>query len=189
MRTVIRSIIYFFAFIFLIPFFVASRLRICSFLTLNTILSYFPGMLGVFVRRVWYKLNLAKCGRNFYVDFGGVMRTRKAKVGDDSYIGRYCLVGNVDMGSNVIISHQSFIMSETRQHGIGKNRTINEQMQKSESFSQTKIGDDSWICLNCVVGADIAPGTVVGANSFVNKSFEPYSVIGGVPAKFLKKRT
>ena len=185
-KTIIRWIIYSLAFVFLIPFFIASRLKIAIFFTLSTILSFIPGVLGVFTRRVWYKLNLKQCGKNFSVDFGGVMKTRKASVGDNCYVGNYCLIGNVEMGNNVTISHQSFVMSEKSQHGLTRSRPMNQQI-KSE-LGRTKIGDDVWICLNSVVATDVAEGTVVGANSFVNKTFETYSIIAGSPAKFIKKR-
>ena len=38
------------------------------------------------------------------------------------------------------------------------------------------------------MGVTIGEGAVVGATASVYKSVEPYDVVGGNPAKFLKKR-
>jgi acetyltransferase-like isoleucine patch superfamily enzyme len=186
LKNIIRPIIYAICFVVLIPFFIFSRLRLASFLTLNTILGTVPGWPGMFLRRVWYKLNLRECGKNLYVDYGGVFRTRKAKVGDNVYVGRRCLVGNVHMGNNITISHQSFIMSSKSQHGLSRSKPHTQQIKKN--LGQTKIGDDVWVCLNSVVASDLSKGTIVGANSYVNKVFDEYSIIAGSPAKLIKKR-
>ncbi len=37
-------------------------------------------------------------------------------------------------------------------------------------------------------GLRIGDGAVVGANSVVTKDVAPYSLVGGVPAKFIKSR-
>ncbi len=52
------------------------------------------------------------------------------------------------------------------------------------------IGNDVWICANVVIadGVKIGDGVVVGANSVVTKDIEPYSIVGGIPAKFIRKR-
>lgn len=52
------------------------------------------------------------------------------------------------------------------------------------------IGNDVWICANVVIadGVHIADGCIVGANSVVTSNVEPYSIIGGVPAKLIRKR-
>jgi acetyltransferase-like isoleucine patch superfamily enzyme len=34
----------------------------------------------------------------------------------------------------------------------------------------------------------IGDGSIIGANAVVTKDVEPYSVVGGVPAKLIKKR-
>ena len=38
-------------------------------------------------------------------------------------------------------------------------------------------------------GTTIGKGSIVSAGAVVNKDVEPYSIVGGVPAKLIKKRT
>lgn len=63
-----------------------------------------------------------------------------------------------------------------------------------EGHPQTKgdvnIGNDVWIGLNATIlsGVIIGDGAVIAAGSVVTKNVEPYSIVGGVPAKFIKKR-
>ena len=53
------------------------------------------------------------------------------------------------------------------------------------------IEDDVWIGANVTIlpGSYISKATIIAANSVVNKFIEPYSIIGGTPAKIIKKRT
>ncbi len=52
------------------------------------------------------------------------------------------------------------------------------------------IEEDVWISSHCVIirGVRIGRGSVVGAGSVVNKEVPPYSVVGGVPIRVIKKR-
>ena len=54
----------------------------------------------------------------------------------------------------------------------------------------TVIGNDVWFGRNCVVmpGVKIGDGAIVAAESVVTKDVAPYSVVGGNPARFIKKR-
>ena len=54
----------------------------------------------------------------------------------------------------------------------------------------TVIGNDVWIGQNVTImpGVIIGDGAIIAANSTVVKSVEPYSIYGGNPAKFIKKR-
>ena len=54
----------------------------------------------------------------------------------------------------------------------------------------TVIGNDVWIGQNVTImpGIKIGDGAIIAANSTVVKSVEPYTIYGGNPAKFIKKR-
>lgn len=64
-------------------------------------------------------------------------------------------------------------------------------MQKRpEDDQDVIIESDVWIGCNVTIlkGVTIGKGSVVAAGAVVTKSCPPYSVIGGVPAKVIKKR-
>lgn len=52
------------------------------------------------------------------------------------------------------------------------------------------IESDSWIAVDAYVhmGVTIGQGAVVGANACVYKNVESWTIVGGNPAKFIKKR-
>ena len=52
------------------------------------------------------------------------------------------------------------------------------------------IGNDVWIGKNATImsGISVGDGAVIAANSHVVKNVEPYSVVGGNPAKLIKYR-
>lgn len=52
------------------------------------------------------------------------------------------------------------------------------------------IGHDVWIGMNCVVhrGVSIGNGAVVASDAVVTRDVEPYSIVGGNPARHLKYR-
>jgi acetyltransferase-like isoleucine patch superfamily enzyme len=52
------------------------------------------------------------------------------------------------------------------------------------------IEDDCWIAANSIIlaGVTIGKGSVVAAGSVVATDVAPYSVVGGVPARLIKKR-
>lgn len=105
-------------------------------------------------------------------------------------IGSFCSIAE-----NVIIGH-----AEHPTHRISTSPLFykkNNPFQKSDfvcmeenEFQQTVIGNDVWIGVNAYVksGVVIGDGAIIGAGTIVTKDVEPYAIMAGVPAKFIRKR-
>ena len=114
-------------------------------------------------------------------------KTNLLEIGDQSYVGMFTILNGFKkklvIGKNVSIAQNVNIMTDS-----GPNAS--EKMQKFFPLleGEINIGDNSWIGANSIIMPNVILGEfcVVAANSFVNKSFPPYSVIGGNPAKLLK---
>lgn len=54
----------------------------------------------------------------------------------------------------------------------------------------TVIGDDVWFGMDALImpGVTIGDGAIIGARSVVVRDVEPYTIVGGNPAKPIKKR-
>lgn len=109
------------------------------------------------------------------------------EIGESSYVGMFTILNGfsrkLTIGKNVSIAQNVNIMTDS-----GPNAS--EEMQKIFPLisGEVQIGDHSWIGANVVImpGVQLGKFCVVAANSFVNKSFPDYSMIGGNPAKFIK---
>ena len=90
-------------------------------------------------------------------------------------------VDKITIGMKVAISREAFIC--TASHDITKpNRPL--------ITAPITICDGVWIGARAIIlpGVTIGEGAVVAAGAVVTKDVEPWSVVGGNPAKFIKKR-
>lgn len=94
--------------------------------------------------------------------------------------GKIILGNDVLVGPNVVMRASDHIMKDV-------NRPINQQ---GHTGGDIIIEDDVWIGANVttVGGIRIGKGAVVAAGAVVTRDVEPYTVVGGVPATFIKRR-
>ena len=100
-----------------------------------------------------------------------------------------CLASGVDcynvnlvhIGANTTVSQRAFLC--TASHEITK--SLNPLVT-----APIEIKDQAWIAAEAYVGmgVTIGQGAVVGARAVVVKDVEPWTVVGGNPARFIKKR-
>lgn len=66
----------------------------------------------------------------------------------------------------------------------------NKSREKNLSKGDIVVGNGVWIGYGATLlsGITIGDGCIVGAKSVVTKSFEPYSIVAGNPARCIRKR-
>lgn len=98
-------------------------------------------------------------------------------------IGKYCQFGPYSAINtfNHPFNHMTTYINK---------RLLKGEMSKYKTCTKTIIGNDVWVGKNAVIlgGVTIGDGAIIAAGSIVTKDVAPYSVVGGVPAKELKKR-
>lgn len=114
-------------------------------------------------------------------------------------VGRYCAIGpyvhivNGRHPSKDFVSIHPAFYSTARQAGftyVDKDRFIESSYADSDNKMLVTIGNDVWIgdSVSIMEGVHVADGTIIGAGAVVVKDTEPYSIIGGIPAKLIRYR-
>lgn len=111
------------------------------------------------------------------------------EIGSSCSINPYSILyghGNLKIGNNVLIAAHTVIIPAN--HVFSDiNTPINLQGITKKGIT---IEDDVWIGAGCKIldGVTVGKGAVIAAGAVVNKDVQPYTIVGGVPAKELKKR-
>jgi virginiamycin A acetyltransferase len=149
-------------------------------------LSLIPGLTGIYLRRAFYRGVLPRCGPDASIGFGSIFSHPTAEIGVGVYIGPFCVIGDVTVEDDVLISSHVSILNGGRQHGIERlDIPIREQ---PGTWHRVTIGRDSWIGERSVVMADVGGQCVVGAGSVVVGPLEDRVVAAGSPARVIRVR-
>ena len=110
-------------------------------------------------------------------------------MGDNSNIGPYNYIGcsgKITIGNNVMLAPRVSIYAENHVFDHPEILIRDQGVEKKEVI----IEDDCWIAANSILlaGVTIGKGSVVAAGSVVTDNVPPYSVVAGVPAKWIKSR-
>lgn len=124
--------------------------------------------------RIWSNINKTK----IFVDKGGTLT-----VGRNSRInGVHISVSQqVQIGNNVRIAPYCIIIDNDY-------HKIDDHFSDEGNRQPIIIEDDVWITMNCMImkGVRIGRGAVIAAGAVVTRDVDPFTVVGGVPAKLIK---
>lgn len=112
--------------------------------------------------------------------------------GDKLIIGKFCQIAH---GTTFIMGAANHRLGSATTYPFnvmgGVWREISTpHIEELPHKGDTVIGNDVWLGRNCTIlpGVKIGNGAIVAACSVVTKDVAPYTVVGGNPARFLKKR-
>lgn len=142
-----------------------------------------------FVEKVEIAENSCIEGRVIFTGHG----KGRIKIGKESYIG-ICNV--LDWSNDIIIGDYVHIAGPST--GIWTHSSVptclngiplSNQSESVRPTAAVHIESNSWIGGNCTIypGVRIGHHSIVAPNSAVTKDVPPYSMVGGVPARFIKK--
>lgn len=141
------------------------------------------------MRGMFWGIFLKKKGKEvFMMARVKIMSPQKVEIGDDVRINSDSKIAGqrgIIIGSHVRISYNVNLVTEN--HEYRERRPISEQGYYGGPIV---IGDGVWLGVNVVVmpGIKIGEGAIVGANAVVTKDVKPNTIVGGVPARFIKNR-
>ena len=140
----------------------------------------------MFVLKPSFILRKSKVGTGSYV--GGHTLLNRSVVGKYCYVGCNCVINSTHIGNYTSIAPG--VQIGGMEHSYWEGSMSTHLSDECVEGNVTRIGNDVWIGAASIVkqGVKIGDGVVVGANSFVNKDVEPYSIVFGCPAKFYKYR-
>ncbi len=149
-----------------------------------------------FLKNIITRPNIIVGDYTYYDDFEDVHNFEKNVkyhfdfVGDKLIIGKFCMIASgatfimngANHVSNAITSYPFAIFgADWSQAMEGKHYPIKQD---------TLIGNDVWIGYKATImpGIQVGDGAIIATNATVTKDVAPYSIVGGNPAREIRKR-
>lgn len=141
-------------------------------------------------RAIFWGIFMKKIGKGVYIMEGcKILNPKGIEIGDHSGINHHTDIGGrggLKIGKYVMIGPYCQIITALHQTSDWR-KPISRQ---GIYCNKVIIEDDVWIGTHVVVLPDvkIGRGAVIGAGAVVTSDVEPYTIVGGIPAKFIKYR-
>jgi acetyltransferase-like isoleucine patch superfamily enzyme len=159
------------------------RARGClDFSGFNMAFALLPGVPGNWIRKEYYRRSLKKCGRNVQFKFGSFCQYYAAEFGDNVMFGYFNSIGEVQIGSDVVVGGFVNFLSGLNQHGH-KLGPVPFWRQPGDGRRKIIIGSNVWIGSNACIAASLGSSVVVAAGSVVIREVESCVIVGGNPAR------
>jgi galactoside O-acetyltransferase len=188
------------------------KLEIFNFFIL--FITRIPGLTGMLIRRFYLKRKVKFIGKNLSIDSSVIITGfENIQLGYDVQISNHSSLyahnyGKIIIGDRFGMNTNSTIgAADGGEIIIGNDVMIAQNVvirasdhefkdiqipisQQGHRGGKIVIGDGCWIAANVVITANVVIGehSIVAAGAVVTSNIEPYSIVGGVPAKLIRKR-
>ncbi|BDU51119.1 acyltransferase [Haliovirga abyssi] len=164
-------------------------------------------LINYYFYKYFYKWNFfgskIEIGKNIRFDNWNTYIEDNVKIEDNVILGGK---GEIFLGENTSLNPNCFIVSQKKVK-IGKNCMIAPNVYITDEihnhdridipikfqgykYKEVIIEDNVWVGRGTTILAGIKIGrdSIVGAGAVVTRNIEPFSIVGGVPAKLISKR-
>lgn len=149
-----------------------------------------------FLKNIVKNPNIIVGDYTYYDDFENVENFEKNVkyhfdfTGDKLIIGKFCMIAS---GAKFIMNGANHLTKAISSYPFAVFGNGWENAMDGKSYpnkGNLTIGNDVWIGHNATImaGVRIGDGAIIATNSTVVKDVEPYSIVGGNPAKEIRKR-
>ncbi|MBC7745800.1 MAG: CatB-related O-acetyltransferase [Flavobacterium sp.] len=149
-----------------------------------------------FLKNVIQNPNIIVGDYTYYDDFENVENFEKNVkyhfdfIGDKLIIGKFCMIAsNVTFIMNGA-NHLTDSITSYPFAIFGHDWSSAMEGKSYPTKGDTVVGNDVWIGYNSTImpGIRIGDGAIIATNSTITKDVEPYTIVGGNPAKEIRKR-
>lgn len=153
---------------------------------LSQLLSLIPGGCGSILRCAFYSRVLIRCDWSVFIGFGALLSKVDTQLGEHVYIGPYCQLGWVSIGSDTLLGPSVQVPSGQKSHTFERlDIPIRNQPRDS---SRIEIGKECWIGAGSIAMADVGDQSVIGAGTVVTRSIGARELAAGAPCKRIRSR-